>query len=120
MHNVKMTKEEVQMLAKFASIKHRNLIPMYLYLCVGERFSATSWALSGRTMRFMTREEMLKTSMYARVYVYLRDNNFTDAAIHRIHVKYGLRNSRIRTIIGMGKRTEASVLKQLREQVTAK
>lgn len=120
MNNIKLSKKEAQMLSKFACIKHRSLIPFFLYLCIGDRFPSAQWALSGRVMHFMTREEVLKTTMYTRVYVYLRDHNFTDEAIQKIHIKYGLRNSRIRAIIGMGKRTEASVLKQLKDQVEAK
>lgn len=120
MNSVKLSKSEAILLAKFACIKHRSLVPFYIFLCVGGRFPALQWALSGRSVRFMSRKELLKTSMYVRVFTYLKEHNYSAEAVEVIHQKYGLRNSRIRSIVNLGKRTEQSALKMLRDHVGVK
>jgi hypothetical protein len=116
MNSSKMAKEEALLLAKFACIKNRSLAPFFAYLCVGSRFGAMSWALAGRSVRFMSRDEIKKISLYARVYCYLKQNDFSAKHIDKVHYKYDLRYSRIKAIIGMGRQAEEAVFKMIKEE----
>lgn len=101
---LQLSKKELFFLVKIMTVFYGKDTYLSLYLVLKMKMYAFFASFAGRTLIIPDRTRLRKWSLVAKVYLYIKDNNFSESSCVQAARKYGINLRRVRTYQRIGNR----------------